>query len=239
MQAGSFRSVTRVLRAREPAGRLLDSLLRDSRNDCPGLALLENRSGSEWNATMRPAELAHDASCPALAVGTLRGAGVEVDGRRVARFVGSLCALALCVLAIALAVSGAEKNAAINELRHHGVRATIVVTRCLGLIGGSGSNLAGYQCSGVLALDGSTYVETIPGSGYLDPGTSLPALAVRGRPPLVSTVSALAGERASLKVFLAPAVIGAVLALAAAVLARRRGARRRDRQRPRAAAGGV
>ena len=47
------------------------------------------------------------------------------------------------------------------------------------------------------------------------PGAAVRAVAVPGDPPLVSTVSTLAGERASWRVFIVPAILLVILALLA------------------------
>lgn len=88
---------------------------------------------------------------------TLRGAGVEVDVRRVARVGGVVCLGALSVLAVTLLLAGVEKNAQITRLRQRGVPVTVTMTGCIGLAGGSGSNLAGYECRGTFRLDGRRY----------------------------------------------------------------------------------
>ncbi len=156
-------------------------------------------------------------------VGTLRGAAVDVNPRAVGRVVGALCAAALAVGAVSLVIAGADKNEGITRLHSSGVPVEVTVTGCLGLMGGSGSNLAGYDCSGTLTMAGRRYSEAIPGSALLQPGSKLRVIAVPGDPALMSTVGALKSERASMDVYAVPAgLLTADVVGVGAVLWRRR-----------------
>jgi hypothetical protein len=157
---------------------------------------------------------------------TLRGAGVEVDGRRVARIVVSLCLVALAVVVVVLFLSGIHKNDQIARLRQSGVAIDVRVTECRGLMGGSGSNLVGYACRGTFALGGHRYDEAIPGNTFHLPGASLQELTVPGDPALLATVHAVATERASGKVFILPTALLLVLVLLVGVIALKRPRRR-------------
>jgi hypothetical protein len=156
--------------------------------------------------------------------GSLRGAGVgEVDVRRLGQAALAAALIGLAVLAVFLYAAGARKNSQIDQLRHRGVPVAITVTGCVGQLGGSGSNAAGYACRGAFTLGGHRYVEAIPGSSRYDPGATLRGVAVPGDPALVTTAAALAGEHASGRVYLLPSVLAAVaLATAAVLLVRRR-----------------
>ena len=157
-------------------------------------------------------------------VGALRGAAVQFDGRRVARILVGGVLVTLAVLVVAFTVVGIHKNRQINQLRHDGVPVTFTVAGCLGLLGGSGSNAAGYSCHGTYVLDGHRYSERLPGSAFHAPGTTIRAAAVPGDPALVSPVSIVDAEHASWTVFILPAVLFVLLALAGGVvlLVRRR-----------------
>ena len=154
---------------------------------------------------------------------TLRGAGVAVDARRAGRVVGGVCLVALAVLVVVLAVAGVDKNAQITRLRQHGVRVEITVSTCLGLLGGSGSNAAGYACRGTFTVDGRHYDEAIPGNTLFPPGATIRGVIDPGDPALVSTVGAVASEHASWRVFVVPIILVVILALlvVAVVLSRR------------------
>ena len=146
-------------------------------------------------------------------VSVLRGAGVDINARAVARVVVILCLVALATLVIIFTLAGAHKNNQINRLRHDGVPVDVTVVRCLGLLGGSGSNAAGYSCTGTFSVDGGRHTETIPGIGFRTPGSSLRAVVVPGDPALLSPVGVLAGEHVSWDVYLLPAILLVVLAL--------------------------
>jgi hypothetical protein len=155
-------------------------------------------------------------------VTTLRGAGVAVDGRRIGRVVVALCLVALAVLVTLLYVAGAQKNSQITRLRQQGVAVTVTVTRCLGLMGGSGSNLAGYSCRGTFTVDGRRYNEVIPGNTFHAPGATLQAVTVPGDPALLSTPGTLENERASWRVFILPTSLLVILVILAGALVLRR-----------------
>jgi hypothetical protein len=156
-------------------------------------------------------------------IGTLRGAAVDVDRRRLGLAVGGICVAGLVVAVVVLFVAGLQKNAQITRLRQHGIPVEITVTGCLGLMGGSGSNLVGYQCSGTLTVAGHHYDEVIPGSTLRSPGSRLQVVAVPGDPALLATTGALAAEHASWRVFILPATLLLILVLLAGTVALRRG----------------
>jgi hypothetical protein len=137
----------------------------------------------------------------------LRGAGVQIDGPKVARVLMVLVLATLAVLAVAFTIAGVQKNSQTDRLHHDGVPVTVTVTGCLGLLGGSGSNAAGYSCKGTYTLDGHSYTESLPGSTFHRPGAKLPAVAVPGDPALVSPVSIERNQHSSAGVFVLPAVL--------------------------------
>jgi hypothetical protein len=129
----------------------------------------------------------------------------------------------LAVLGVVFMVVGINKNDQINELKDHGVPVTYVVSKCLGLLGGSGSNAAGYSCQGSYTVDGRRYFENLPGASRFAPGTEVKAISVRSDPTLLSTPAIVSSERASASVFILPAVLlGLCALLALALLLRRR-----------------
>ncbi len=145
-------------------------------------------------------------------VGVLRGPAVEVDVRRVTHLAVGLGLAALAVVAGVLLVAGYQKNSQIDNLRAHGVPVELTVTDCRGLMGGSGSNLAGYDCSGTYTVGGHEYTEDIPGNTLHAPGTTIRGLIVPGDPALFSTPATVDSEHASWTVYLVPAILLAVLA---------------------------
>lgn len=138
---------------------------------------------------------------------TLRGAGVEVDVRLVARLALGLVFLGVAVLIGVLFLAGSNKNGQITSLRQNGVPVTVTVTRCRGLMGGSGSNAAGYSCDGTLTLDGRRHGVTVPGNSLHAPGARLHEVAVPNDPTLLAAPNVLATEHASGRVFVLPTVL--------------------------------
>ena len=105
-----------------------------------------------------------------------------------------------------------------SQLAAIGVEVT--VTTCLGQLGGSGSNAAGYQCRGSFTFDARHYNEIIPGNTLLPLGSTVRAVIDPGAPALISTAGAVASERASWRVFLLPIVLAAALALSVVAVVR-------------------
>ncbi len=174
---------------------------------------------------------------------TLRGASaVDVDSRRIRGVIVVVCVVVLAVLAGSLFIAGARKNAQIDSLRRNGVPVVVTVTGCRGLLGGSGSNDAGYVCRGTFTLRGRHHVDTIPGDLDRPPGTKVRAVTLSADPGLLATAHQLSTAHGSAKVFVLPSAVALVLllalVLAAARLLIRRGpgprrtARRFDPARP-------
>lgn len=152
----------------------------------------------------------------------MRGASVDVDVRRAGIAVIALCVLALAATVVVLYVAGFQKNAQITRLREHGVDVEVMVSGCIGLMGGSGSNLAGYDCKGTFTLGGRRYSDSIPGTAAHAPGSRLRAVTVAEDPALLSTPGVIATERASWHVYLLPSILLVVLVLVLTVLILRR-----------------
>jgi hypothetical protein len=160
-------------------------------------------------------------------VTTLRGAGAAVDMRRAARGAVALVLVTLAVLVVVFVVVGVNKNHQADELRNDGVPVTYTVTRCQGLLGGSGSNPVGYSCHGFYRIDGHTYDEVLPGSALYAPGTQVRGVSDPSDPGLLSTPAIVRGERSSWNVFILPAILFVILVtLIVIVFVRLRSSRR-------------
>jgi hypothetical protein len=134
--------------------------------------------------------------------------------------------LTFAVLAVIFTVAAVHKNQQIDELHSQGVPVTLTVTSCIGLLGGSGSNAAGYSCTGTYALNGHHYTEPLPGTALHSPGTTVHAVAVPNDPTLMTTARILPTEHSSWHVYILPAVLFAALLLVlglALVVRRHRG----------------
>jgi len=151
---------------------------------------------------------------------------VDVDVRRVGRAVVGICLVALAVVVVVLFAVAAHKNDQITRLRQNGVDLQVTVTTCQGLLGGSGSNGAGYACKGTFTLTGHRYEENIPGDILRPPGSKVRAVAVAGAPPLLATAHDVATQRASWTAFLVPTILLIVLVLLVGALLLRRRHRR-------------
>lgn len=163
-------------------------------------------------------------------MGTLRGAGVAIDGPRAARVAVALVLVALVVVGGVLLVAGFRKNAQIDELKTKGVPVVVTVTKCLALVGGTGQNPAGYECTGTYTYGGRTYVRGLPGNANLPVGSMVAGVVSSGDPGLLSTPSTVSAEHASVSVYVLPAILfvtaGAVVAWS--VVRRRRRERAGD-----------
>jgi hypothetical protein len=151
-------------------------------------------------------------------LGNLRGAQVAVDPRRARRLVVGLSLVALAVVAVVLLVAGVNKNDQASSLHDHGIPVSVTVTGCTGLLGGSGSNAAGYACKGTYTFEGRHYARSIPGTGLWHPGAVIDGVISSGDPGLLSTPSAVAGQTASDSVFIAPAILFVVFLVVLALV---------------------
>jgi hypothetical protein len=148
----------------------------------------------------------------------LRGARVEIDPRRARRLVIGASLVVLTAVAVVLLVAGLNKNSQATSLQQHGVPVAVTVSGCVGLLGGSGSNAAGYACHGTYTFNGRRFHEDIPGTTLLPPGTVVRGVIVPTNPALLSTPRAVAEQRASWRVFIAPAILFAIVLIVLAVV---------------------
>ena len=87
----------------------------------------------------------------------------------------------------------------------------MTVTSCIGLLGGSGANPAGYSCHGTFTLGGHTYDDQIPGNTLYGPGTRSPASPWPSDPALFTTPAILATQHPSGRRYVVPVVLTVVL----------------------------
>jgi heme/copper-type cytochrome/quinol oxidase subunit 2 len=124
----------------------------------------------------------------------------------------------LLAVAVVLLVAGLNKNSQADSLHEHGIRVAVTVTGCQGLLGGSGSNPAGYACRGTYTFDARHFEEDIPGTALLHTGSVIRGVIVPNDPGLLSTPGEVADERASWNVFIAPVVLLAIVLGVVAVI---------------------
>lgn len=141
------------------------------------------------------------------------GGGRDINTHVVVRVVVAVVLVGLTALTVGLFIAGVHRNSQIDNLRQHGVPVQVSVTGCMGLLGGSGSNAAGYSCKVVLESGGHRYVDALPGDSFYQPGTVLHAVTVAGDPSLITLASTVSGEHASGRVFILPTILLVLLVL--------------------------
>jgi hypothetical protein len=138
--------------------------------------------------------------------------------------------VALAAVTAVLFAAAIHKNAQITSLRRHGVPIEVTVSRCMGVLSGSGSNVTGYICRGTFVLDGHRHSGTIPGNALLAPGTTLRLVTVESDPGLIATIHQAESEHTSWGRFVLPAVFLVILATLVAAIAVRARGNYRDRE---------
>jgi len=145
-------------------------------------------------------------------VGALRGAGVEVDSSRITYVAVVFGLLVVMTVAGVLLVAGIRKNSQIDDLKANGVPVELTVTRCLALVGGTGSSPAGFECTGTYVYRGHRYAEGVPGSENLPVGSTVHGIVASDDPGLFSTPRTVASARTSASRIVLPAVVLAAAA---------------------------
>jgi hypothetical protein len=140
-----------------------------------------------------------------------------VDVRRLGRGLAGAGLAALAVLVAALFWAGSRHNSRIDRLRQDGVAVTATVSQCRGLMGGSGSNVAGYECTGTFTLDGRHIRATLPDGALHARGSTVALVTVPGDPTLLATPAAARSGRSSGAVYVLPAVLLTLLGVLSAV----------------------
>jgi hypothetical protein len=158
---------------------------------------------------------------------SLRPGFKAINSKKVVQVVVALAMLTLAIIAIVSFVAGAHKNSQIHTLQQHGQTISVKVVGCEGLLGGSGSNEAGFSCSVGFTQSGHHYVENFPGNSFRRPGTVVQAIVAPGDPALIDTPADVRAEHASGRVFILPIVLlGVFLLCGGLVLLQRRSDRR-------------
>ena len=99
-------------------------------------------------------------------------------------------------------------------MRAHGVPVTVIVTTCVGNMGGSGSNVAGYVCRGTYTLDGVKYNEVISSmTTFASPGSRVYAVADPSQHGYVALATAIRNASSSSAAFAVLIVVTALLLL--------------------------
>jgi len=126
--------------------------------------------------------------------------------------VGGVALVIFAAITIISFISAANDNARIDRLQTHGISTIVTVDNCVGNLGGSGSNIVNYTCSGDYRVVGVAYREVIVGQlNYLAPGTLVRAIVDPSHPGSVELRSVLARSSTSSSVYVAPSILALVL----------------------------
>lgn len=164
---------------------------------------------------------------------SLRGAEAQRIAGRFWSIAGALVLAAFAAIVVVSFISAQNDNARIVRLKDHGIPVVVTVTSCVGNIGGSGSNAAGYTCRGSYRVHGVRYEEVIASKSTLSaPGTKLDGVADPSRPSTVELASAVAKSSSSDSAYVVPSLLALLcVTLGATFLARTRSSRA-PRRRP-------
>jgi hypothetical protein len=120
-------------------------------------------------------------------------------------------------------ISAFNDNARVDRMKNRGIPVTVTVTSCVGNIGGSGSNAAGYTCRGSYRVDGVRYVEVIGSKSTSSrAGTRVHGVVDPSRRSTVELTSAVRASTSSLSVYVVPGLLAVFFVIAAIALRRRR-----------------
>src|SRR5579862_3147188 len=92
---------------------------------------------------------------------SLRGAAAPRINVRFWRHAGAALLAGFAIIVIATFINAANDISRIDRLKSHGISVVVTVANCVGNLGGSGSNAAGYTCQGIYRVDGVRYLEDI------------------------------------------------------------------------------
>ncbi len=167
----------------------------------------------------------------------LRGPQAQRIDRRFWSVAGALLLAAFAAVVVVSFISAVNDNARIDRMKNHGISVVVTVTSCVGDIGGSGSNAAGYTCRGSYRVHGVHYEEVIASkSTWSDTGTNVRGVADPSRPSTVELASAVATSSSSDSTYVIPGLLALLcVVLSATTLLRRSSIRRPRRTFPNAA----
>jgi hypothetical protein len=156
---------------------------------------------------------------------SLRGPDARSISGRFWYLAGALLLTVFAVIVVVSFLSASNDNARIDRLKDHGVVVTVTVTNCVGNIGGSGSNAAGYTCHGSYSVRGVRYREIIGSKTTLSArGVQLRAVADPAHPSTIELASKVRTSSSSTSVYVVPSVLALLFLLLTFALFRRRNA---------------
>ena len=154
---------------------------------------------------------------------SLRGPTARNINGRVWFITGALLLAVFAALVCVSFISATNDNARIDRMKNHGISVEVTVTSCVGNIGGSGSNAAGYTCHGSYRVHGRRYQEVIGSdTSPSSAGTKVRALADPARPSTIDLASAIRASSASLSVYVVPSLLALCFVVLMLLYIRRR-----------------
>lgn len=154
---------------------------------------------------------------------SLRGPDARSINGRFWFVTGALLPALFALIITVSFISATNDNARIDRLKDHGVAVAVTVTSCVGNIGGSGSNAAGYTCHGSYRLNGIHYREIIGSkTASSSAGTKVRAVADPSRPSTIEVVSAVHASSSSASVYLVPSLLALCFVVLTFLFLRRR-----------------
>lgn len=162
-------------------------------------------------------------AAPGDRVASLRGAQAASLGRQ---FWLRAATVGLVIFAVAIALSFASTlndHSRLARMKANGIPVTVTISNCVGNMGGSGSNVAGYVCRGTYAIDGVKFSEIISSmTTFASPGSGVPAIADPSQHGYIALASAIRHASSSSTAFLVLIALIAVFVLLATLLLRMR-----------------
>jgi cobalamin biosynthesis Mg chelatase CobN len=156
-------------------------------------------------------------------IASLRGAQAASVGRR---FWLRAATVGLVIFAVAIALSFASTlndHARLDRMKSNGVPVSVTISNCVGNMGGSGSNVAGYVCRGTYTLGGAKYNEIISSmTTFASPGSHVRAIADPSQHGYVALASAIKNATSSAAAFVVLIILAVVFVVLVALLLRMR-----------------
>ncbi len=153
---------------------------------------------------------------------SLRGPEAQRIGGRFWFATGALLLVAFAVTITVSFISAAHDNSRIERLKTSGVPVVVTVTNCVGNIGGSGSNAAGYTCRGAYRVKGVRYREIIGSKSTLSSvGSTVQGIADPPHPRTIELASAVARSSTSPSAYVVPSVLALLFVALTLLLLRR------------------
>jgi hypothetical protein len=145
-------------------------------------------------------------------VSNLRGAEARQFSRTFWTIAGAILCVVLAVVITVGFLSAARDNARIERLKSHGVLVTVTVSNCVGNIGGSGSNAAGFTCRGTYQVGGVRYREVIGSkTTFSSSGSLVRGVADPVRPSTIELASAVKASSTSASKYIVPSLLTLLL----------------------------